>query len=467
MERLNVIPYPNKVEFTGGTLKTENLLNAEMPINLVPGSMGEEAYILTVTPEGVSAECSTKKGMFYAQQTLIQLVAGEEIPCCVIEDEPAFPYRGFMIDTVRHIVSVEDTKKMIDAAASLKFNAFHWHLTDDQGWRAQIDSRPLLCEKGSVRSGSFFGREESATEYGGYFTKDEMKEIVAYAEERFIDVIPEIDMPGHSSALLHAYPEITCKGKDVEVKTKQGIYSDIICAGKDESFSIIFDIIDELCDIFPGGYFHIGGDEVPKTEWSQCPDCKKRKAELGIKSDNELQRWFMQQVADHLKEKGKTAVVWNDAVKAGEVEGASVQFWMGRKKPTVKIANGGGRIIVSDFYHYYTDYNYAITPLKKTYNYNPVLKGLNEEGVKNTAGVETPVWTEYIKDFDRLCFLTFPRYAAVAENGWTLQENKDEEDFERRFEIFTKSLRQKGITPADKEEWNPPLMKRFTGARLY
>ena len=466
MQKLNVIPYPNKVEFTQGTVKKETLVG-NTKLTVTPGSMGDEAYRLEITPDGASAFAATEKGAFYAGKTLEQLLDGDEIPCCVIEDEPAFSYRGFMIDTVRHIVSLEDTKKLIDAAAGVKMNAMHWHLSDDQGWRVQIDKRPLLSEKASVRKASMFGREREQEEYGGFFTKEELKEIVEYAKQRYIEVIPEIDVPGHTTAVLHAYPELGCTGKEVEVAVKQGIYPTVLCAGNDEALALVYDVIDELVEIFPSPYFHIGGDEVPKTAWAACEKCRARKKENGLKSDDELQTWFSNKVAQHLKEKGKTAVVWNDTIKGGTVDGATVQFWMKGKKRTAKYANEGGRVIVSDFFAYYTDYNYAITPLKKTYNYNPFIKGLKSEGRINIAGVETPTWTEYITNFERYCYLAFPRCTAVAETGWTLPENKDEEDFERRFEIYRKRLENLGITPAQKDEWAVPFLKRFTQAKLY
>lgn len=464
MERLNIIPYPNKVEFLADLADMTKVVK-NITEKIIPGSMGDEAYTLEINEDSAFIKAATPKGVFYARKTIEQLALENEIPCCRIEDKPAFPYRGFMVDCVRHIVSIEDTKKLIDAAASAKMNAMHWHLSDDQGWRVQIDSRPALMSEASMRNGSHFGRESDETEYGCWFTKDEIKEVVDYAAERFIDVIPEIDMPGHMSALIHAYPEVSCRGEKIDVKMKQGVFPDILCAGKDETFELIFDIIDELCELFPCEYFHIGGDEAPKKYWSECPDCKKRRTDNGLKTDEELQGWFVEKIRAHLEEKGKKAVVWNESLKSGKVKDVSVQYWLNDKAAVTKYANNGGRVIISDYFHYYLDYPYAVSLLKNTYKFNPYIKGLNAEGKKNVAGVECPTWTEYIHTFDKYCYMTFPRLTAVAETGWTFPENKDEKDFERRFLLYTEILKSYGVTPAPQGDWFVPVLKRFKIAK--
>ena len=455
MKRIDVIPMPNKVEFLGG----ETVVNAETLTVSVDGSLGEEEYILTVDADGAKLSGGSEKAVFYGKQTLRQL--GACCPCVRIEDKPAFPYRGFMLDTVRHIFTVEDIKKLVDAAASVKMNVMHWHLTDDQGFRIYSARRPDATLKGSVRKSSDFGRLKESGEYGGYFTPEEMREVVDYCAERYITVIPEFDVPGHTSALLHAYPQLSCRGEAVEVKTSQGIYDDILCAGKDETFEVVFDILSDILEIFPSKYIHIGGDEAPKTRWKECPHCQQRMKKEGLKDEEALQGWFTNQIVEFLKSKGRKAIVWNESLRSGVVDrSVTAQMWMDKKKHSVKFANEGGVMINSDFFHYYCDYPYSMTPLIKTYNYNPVDRKIKDR--KTVAGVEAPIWTEYINNFDYLCHMFFPRVTAVAETGWTNRENKDAADFQRRLGSYKKILDEIGITPAPEEDWNPSAFDRIT-----
>ncbi len=456
MERLNIIPRPNKIDFLGG----EVLIEPSKAEFLIDENLGAEEYVLTAT-ENVLRICGgSQQALFYGKQTLRQLRG--ICPCVKIEDKPAFEYRGFMLDCVRHIFSIDEVKKLIDAAASLKMNRFHWHLTDDQGFRAWVNRRPSAAIDGSVRKSSDFGSLNESGEYGGYYTTEQMKEIVDYCAERFITVIPEFDVPGHCSAILHAYPDIGCTGNPVEVKTYQGIFEDILCAGKDKTFEIVFDILEDLLEIFPSEYIHIGGDEAPKAHWKACPDCQKRMEQVGLKNEEELQGWFTNQIVDFLKSKGRKAIVWNESLKSGLIgNGTVAQMWMDPKKDSVKFANNGGRIIVSDFFHYYCDYPYAMTPLDKTYNYKAVVSGI--KNAESVCGVEVPIWTEYINNFERLCFMFFPRFAAVAETGWTNQQNKNASDFRRRFKEYSSILSQIGIKAAAPHEWNPSPVARAVG----
>ncbi len=455
MKRLDIIPLPNKITYLGG----ETAVKKADAVSVISDLLGEEEYILTVDDGGVKIEGGSQRAVFYAKQTLRQMDTVS--PCVKIEDKPAFPYRGFMLDTVRHIFTVEEIKKMVDAAASVKMNVMHWHLTDDQGFRFFSKRRPEATEKGSVRKSSDFGRLREQGAYGGYFTPEQMKEVVDYCAERYITVIPEFDLPGHCSALIHSYPELLCTGEQVEVKTSQGIYKDILCAGKDTTFEAVFDILSDMLEIFPSEYIHIGGDEAPKSRWKECPHCQKRMRENGLKNEEELQGWFTNRIVDFLKANGRKAIVWNESLKSGIVDGSVVaQMWMDRKKLSVDYANDGGIMINSDFYHYYCDYPYSMTPLIKTYNYNPIPKGINNK--ETVAGVEAPIWTEYINDFGNLCRMAFPRFTAVAETGWTERKNKDAADFQRRFRIYTDLLGEIGITPAAPEEWNPSALDRLT-----
>ena len=455
MNRINIIPQPNKITYLGGEVSVEEL---ETTVQ-ISDSLAEEEYILTVDNDGIKLIAGSKKGEFYGRQSIAQL--GKICPCVTIEDKPAYKYRGFMLDTVRHIISLDETKKMIDAAASVKMNVMHWHLTDDQGFRMFIESRPEAATLGSVRDHSGFGTLKEIGEYSGYFTKSELREIVDYCAERHITVIPEFDIPGHCSALLHAYPEISCKGTPVAVKTHQGIFEDILCAGKEKTFEIVFDILSEMLEIFPSEYIHIGGDEAPKARWKECPDCQKKIRELGLKNEEALQGWFTNRIIDFIEEKGRKAIVWNESLKGGNLKtSATVQKWMDRKNLSSDYANAGGKVIVSEFFHYYCDYPYGMTPLIKTYNYNPVHKGVKKP--ENIIGVEATIWTEYINNFDKLCYMCFPRFTAVAETGWTLPENRNHSDFIRRFIAYTETLDKFGIKPASPEEWNPSLFGRLS-----
>ena len=344
----------------------------------------------------------------------------------------------------------------------------HWHLTDDQGWRVEIDSHPELITVGSRRRSSDFGQYHFAEEYSGYFTKDEIREVVAYADDNYIEVIPEFDMPGHTLSVLAAYPELSCKGKPLEVGTKQGIFDDILCAGNDDSLKLVFDVLSEMIELFPGRYFHIGGDEAPKVRWKNCPKCQARMKELGLKDEEELQGWFVLQAIDFLKKHGKTAIVWNESLNSGMMpKDIIVQRWMDKKDRSVEFANNGGKMIVSEFYYYYCDYPYGMTSLKKTYSLAPYIKGLTEEGKKNVFGVECPIWTEYVRDFDRLSYMCFPRFWAVAEAGWTKRENMDCESFEERFEALRPMLENIGIKPAPRSDWNPNPLRCLSELRKF
>lgn len=454
MKRLDIIPMPNKVTFLGGqaTVKPDEAVTEISPV------LGEEEYILTVEKDGIKLIGGSERALFYGRQTLRQLSG--ECPCVKIEDKPAFPYRGFMLDTVRHIFSLDEIKKLIDAAASVKMNVMHWHLTDDQGFRFFSARRPEAAEKGSVRKSSNFGKLEEHGEYGGYFTPGQMKEIVKYCADRFITVIPEFDIPGHTSALIHAYPELSCAGKPLEVKTCQGIFNDILCAGKDETFSAVFDILSDMLEIFPSEYIHIGGDEAPKKRWKECELCQKRMKAEGLKNEEELQGWFTNKIVDFLKANGRKAIVWNETLKSGIADSSvTVQMWMDKKKLSVDFANKGGKMINSEFFRYYCDYPYGMTPLLKTYKYNPVIKGIKDKS--SVLGVESPIWTEYINNFDYLCYMCFPRFTAVAETGWTEEKNKNAADFQRRFRIYSELLEEIGIKPAPPEDWNPTVFDRL------
>lgn len=453
---LNVIPRPNTVEIFGG----EVWLNENRVTYKTNEFYPDEYYCIEITQGETIITTKGEKGRYYAHLTLSQLEEGGKAPICKIIDLPAFSYRGFMIDSARHMQSIDEIKAYIEAAARYKFNTFHWHICDDQGFRMESEKYPRLNEVGSWRYGHGFGNP-NMSKYGGYYTKQQIKEIIEFCRERYIDVIPEIDMPGHTSAILASYPELSCKGKQISVENQAGIYKNILCAGNDEVFSFCFGLLDEVMELFPGEYIHIGGDEAPKVRWCNCPKCQKRIKDENLKNEEELQGWFANKIIAYLNSKGKKVLAWNESLNSGIVDNNTIICdWMDGKNRCEEYANKGGKIIVEDFYHYYLDYEYGMTPLKKTYGLNPWLPKLDYIGRQNVLGVEAPIWTEYVEDFDRMSYMCFPRLIAVAETGWTLNKYKDYESFKVRVKNQRDFLLRLGIKMADESAWDPDMLVR-------
>ncbi len=459
-----LIPKPNCCRLTGDFFavfpekQTVKKLDISLP--------ADGTYKLCITKNEITVTAADEKGFFYAEQTLRQLsfVYGAALPTLEIEDSPAFSYRGVMLDSVRHMQSVEEIKTFIDAAALFKFNVFHWHISDDQGFRFESEVYPELTELASVRPSSDFGKVHDNTPYGGYYTKQQMREIIDYCHARFMTVIPEIDLPGHTCAILHAKPELSCKGEAVDIKTTGGIFDEIMCAGKEETFTFIFNLLDEICEVFPDEYIHIGGDEAPKKNWRACPACQQRMKEEGLTDEEQLQGYLTCRIAQHLKEKGRQVICWNETLASDVLpDGLIIQNWMDRKKKCPSYAAAGGRLIYSDYYHYYTDYPYAMTPLKKTYTADPIPKELAPEQHRNCMGVESPIWTEHVRDFERMCYMTWPRFAAVSETGWTRKERKNYADFKERITTLLPLLEETGIQAASPTEWDPLTVTRLPG----
>lgn len=454
---LNVIPRPNKVNYYGGVLETKEF----GIVYLNDDKLSDEAYTITIQHSTVTVNHNGEKGRYYADITLKKILAQKEIPLCRIEDEPAYPYRGFMIDSARHMQSIDEIKRYIMAAAEFKFNTFHWHLCDDQGWRIESEAYPELMEKGAWRDCHGFGSKD-ARAYGGYYTKDEIRDIVAFCKERFIEVIPEIDMPGHTCALISTYPWLSCRGEQIPVMTNGGIFRDILCAGKDEVYEFCYKLLDEVIELFPGERVHIGGDEAPKSRWCNCEKCQAKMKEEGLKNVEELQGYFTNKITDFLESKGKKVICWNETLNSGIAKDSiTICNWMDREGKCEEYANKGGKVIAEDFYHYYLDYVYGVTPLKKTYTYKVLSDKLNEEGRKNIIGVEAPIWTEFVEDFDRMSYMCFPRLIACGEAGWTREENKCYKSFLDRVKTYDAALKTLGITMASEDEWDPNFRKRL------
>ena len=371
-----------------------------------------------------------------------------------------FEHRGFMLDSVRHMQSIGEIKKLIDALAVLGFNKFHWHLTDDQGWRFESEKFPQL-NAAAVRPYSDFGKTYVDEPYGGVYTKGEMKEIVAYCAERGIDVIPEFDMPGHTSALLSAMPSLSCTGEDVKIKTHQGIFKDVLCLAKEETYNTVTAVIDEFLEVFPGEYIHIGGDEAPSDHWKSCPGCQKYMKELGVEDYAEYQNSFMNRIVDYLEDKGRHCIVWNDSAKGGNLDKrAVIQYWKETPKPTVRFLNEGGKAVLSPFSYCYFDYDYNITPLNRTYSLEADLPGLTEEGRRNIIGLEGTVWTEYITDERQLEQLVFPRIIAVSRLALG-KGGKPYKEFIADVQNIANQLED--ISFCDEKSWTKPRISTVYG----
>ena len=447
MKQLHLVPYPNEI------VQTTDISPAENIIEHMDDSFPAESYSLSVTPQEIHIY-GDKAGIFYGKQTLKQLRIqfGDTIPCLEIKDSPRFAYRGFMLDSARHFLPKEDVKKIIDVLAFFKINKLHWHLIDDQGFRVEIKAFPKLTEIGAFRGPSKFGLTDANTGNDGFFTQDDIREIVVYAKERMIDIIPEIEIPGHESAMLAAYPEIGCFPKIIPVETKGGIFDKLICAGKESSFTFVTTILDELCGLFPYEMIHIGGDEACKRIWRECPDCQRRIAELGLKDENALQQWFVIKIQQYLKSKGKTAVVWNDSLRGEKLPtDCVVQMWMGDNDLITEFSSRGGKIIQSSTECHYLDNPYALWDVKKILE-TPVCPDFLP--VDSVIGVECPLWTERVTTLERAFHLMLPRIPAMAETAWTKETIRDNATFSKRYKEIHEYLENEGIRGASEEYWS-------------
>ena len=416
-----------------------------------------EGYELVVDKKSITISAADGKGIFYGIQTLLQLLPAEvesqnltkeqinwKVPVCTIKDYPRFPYRGMHLDVSRHLFPVEFIKKYIDLMAMYKYNTFHWHLTDDQGWRLEIKKYPLLTEIGSMRAFSPVGRNESNdnTPYGGYYTQDEAREIVEYARQRYINVIPEIELPGHSLAALSAYPELSCTGGPFEVWTQWGVADDIFCAGNEDAFHFLEDVLTEVMGIFPSKYIHIGGDEAPKTRWEACPRCNKRMADEGLKDAHELQSYFIQRIEKFLNQNGRQIIGWDEILEGGLAPGATVMSWRGMDGGIQAARMSHDVIMTPETPLYFNKYQGSpadeplaiggYNPIKAVYLFEPVPSVLNSTESRYIIGAQANLWTEYIADPKLAEYMAYPRALALAEVNWSPKEHRNWENFSAR-----------------------------------
>ena len=401
-------------------------------------TIAEEGYHLTVAKNFVTVNASAELGVVWALTTLAALFDGKEIPCCSIEDAPKHVHRALSLDCARHFFPAEEVKKIIEEISLAKMNMLHWHLADDQAWRIESKKFPKLH-----------------TTSGAYFTQDEIRDVVEYARIRGVEIIPEIDMPGHTTGILAAYPEYSCFGKNVKLATAGGIYPVILCAGREETFAFVEELLGEIIPLFPGKRFHIGGDEAPKSEWKKCPHCQKRMAELGITAIEDLQGYFTERVIRILKKHGKQPICWNDTLLASNApKDIQVQYWtLQHRVPMQQFVENGGKWIYSDMFEIYLDYPYSMSSLKKVYETDPHFGKVSFADDPNLLGLEGCLWAEHIVETERLENLLFPRIYALAELNWC--GRRDYKEFKSRLKAFISTQLHNTIRYTPENWWEP------------
>lgn len=457
-------PGNKAVLFLADYLRGKKMLNIQPALNTTTGvpnslvltsagtdSLPPEGYRLTVTPQKITI-AGKGAGLFYGIQTLIQLMPSDDaatikLPCVQIEDYPRFAYRGMMLDVCRHFFSVEFVKKYIDLMAAYKLNNFHWHLTDDQGWRIEIKKYPRLTEIGSQRAQTVIGnyhdrtpQQFDNTPYGGFYTQDQIRDVVKYAADRYINVVPEIEMPGHSAAAIAAYPELSCDpGQTYKVAETWGVFKDVYCP-TDKTFDFLQDLLTEVMELFPSKYIHIGGDEVPKTAWQQSAYCQKMIRKLCLKNEEGLQSYFVQRMEKFVNSKGRSIIGWDEILEGGLSPNATVMSWRGeaggiaaaQQNHDVIMTPGSGGLYFDHAQGKLSDEPLSIggnDPLSKPYNYNPTPAALTPGQQKHVIGVQANLWTEYIPTENKAEYMLLPRMLALSEIAWTPLANKNFDDF--------------------------------------
>ena len=403
----------------------------------------KEGYQLKINRNDISIEASSGEGIFYGIQTLIQLMELNRhennivLPTCKINDSPSFKHRGMLLDCCRHFFDKKVIKKYIDLLSQYKMNKLHWHLTEDQGWRLAIDKYPKLTSIGSQR-------KDSSGSYGGYYTKEDIKEIVYYAKNKHIEVIPEIEFPGHSQAAIASYPQLSCTGKPIDVATEWGVFKDIYCAGNDSVFTFMEDVLGEVIELFPSSFIHIGGDEAPKTRWENCPKCQKRMLEENLKDEHELQSYFIKRIEKYLNSRGKTLIGWDEILEGGLAKNAVVQSWRGMNGG-IEAAKHGNKVIMSPTSHAYFDYSIKSTDMKQVYHFDPIPTELDSIQKQLVLGGECNLWSEHIPNEKKLDEMVFPRMLAMSEVLWSYPKERNYDNFLARADNHAHLLRSYGV----------------------
>jgi hexosaminidase len=427
-----------------------------LSVSLNDSLLGDDGYQMkTNNGQFISIQANTARGVFYGVQSLYQLFPDDfydneirpevwKLPAVTIKDRSRFAYRGMHLDVCRHIFPVEFIKQYIDLLAMYKYNHLHWHLTDDQGWRIEIKAFPGLTEVGAWRNETLTGHGGASSKvydekpYGGFYTQDEIREIVDYAALRYITIIPEIEMPGHASAALAAYPDLGCTGGPYKVETSWGVFEDIFCT-KEETFSFLQQVLDEVMELFPSKYIHIGGDEAPKTRWKTCKTCQQKIKTENLADEHELQSWFVHRIEKYLNQHGRKIIGWDEILEGGLAPDATVMSWRGTAGG-IEAARQGHDVIMTPVSHCYFDYYQGdpaaeplafggYTPVSKVYTYEPVPEELNEKQAKHILGAQANLWSEYLKKPENVTYMALPRMAALSEVLWSPSKSRDWENF--------------------------------------
>jgi len=431
-----------------------------------------EAYDLTVTQNSVVVRARASAGLFYGVQSLLQLLPPEalatnrvtnivwKVPALELVDQPRFAWRGFLLDVGRHFFTKQEVKHLFDLMALHKLNTFHWHLTDDQGWRLQIRKYPRLTEIGAWRKSIGFGLDPKSASaygpdgrYGGFYTQADIRELVNYAASRHITIVPEIEMPGHASAALAAYPQFSCLGGPYN--TDGGELPGVYCAGKEETFEFLQDVLGEVCELFPSKYIHIGGDEVSSENWKKCAKCQARKTREGLKSEPELESYFIRRIEKFLNSRGRILVGWSEIRQGGLAQNATIMDWIGG---AVESAREGHDVVMTPTDYCYLDYYQSTNhetvepkaiggflPLSQVYAFQPVPANLEPQFRSHIIGVQGNLWTEYIASLQHAEYMTFPRLCALAEIAWSPANSRNYEDFTRRLRVHVRRFDLLGV----------------------
>jgi hexosaminidase len=492
-KRLFIIPEPEKITFLEGISSFKNglflseesfnyhffhrfsqLLQIPVTVNHLLANIRFksapyfpfEAYQLTICNSFIEIIASSESGFFYACQTLFQILFFSEnnsIPNCVIYDKPRFEWRGIHLDESRHFFGKEFVKKMLDFCSLYKINRFHWHLTDDNGWRIEMKSYPKLHETGSKRINrehlpwkerDFPVEEHEKSLYEGYYLQSELQEIIEYAKLRNIEILPEIEMPGHCRAALAAYPECSCTKEARSVASGiNKLYRDVFCAGNPSTYRFLFDILDETCSLFPFNYIHLGGDEVNPYHWLRCPSCQKLMKTENLNHWQELQHFFMKKVTEKVKNAGKIPILWDEILDSGELSDTVFMIWRGNgAKGLLSALQKKNKVIMCPNDTLYFDWKqedspdakgaFGVTPLSKIYSYNPTSSPEDERLI---LGLQGNIWTEFMQDSQRVEYMTVPRICALAEIAWTIPENKNLTSFFHKVEFHTSLFQKFGM----------------------
>ena len=431
-------------------------------------SEAPESYRLKIDPQGIEITGSDQAGTFYGIQTLLQILETSKIEnvqtvkSMIIEDSPRFKWRGMLLDVARHMFPADFIKRYIDIIAAHKMNVFHWHLTEDQGWRMPIEKYPKLESIAAWRKETLIGhytdkpRKFDGKPYGGFYTREEIVDIIAYAKERSVTIVPEIELPGHATAALSAYPELSCTGGPHEAETLWGVHKEVYCAGNEKTFVFLGNVLEEVSEIFPGPYIHIGGDECPKTRWKECQKCQKRIADEGLKDEHELQSYFIKRIEKILEKFGKRLVGWDEILEGGLAPNAVVHSWRGMDGG-IEAANAGHEVIMSPTTHVYFDYYQSedreneplaiggYLPLSKVYEFEPVPDKIDSDKRHLILGGQANLWTEYIPTAKQAEYMLLPRVCALAEAVWSPKNKKDYAGFINRLGDHLKRLDRKNL----------------------